>query len=320
MDEGQKETLDTNAYNTQPLDQVTFELTTDEERLDTWLADTLKETSRSQIQKWIEKGLVTVNGNKVVNKTSLKKGDLVLVVFPKKEEPLNANPEKMDLDIIYEDRDIIVLNKPSGMVVHPSIGHKSHTLVNGLLAYCESLKDVGESFRPGIVHRIDKDTSGLLVVAKNSKSHSVLAKEIAKHNVIREYTAIVAGIITESSGTINAPIGRDQKNRLKRAVVKGGKEAITHFKVVERFNTATEVVCHLETGRTHQIRVHFDYIKHPILNDPMYNNDGKPKTEFGQYLHAGKLSFNHPITKEKMTFTAALPKEFAVLLNSLNKR
>jgi 23S rRNA pseudouridine1911/1915/1917 synthase len=224
-------------------------------------------------------------------------------------------PTKMDLDIVYEDEDVLVVNKPSGMVVHPAPGHYQDTLVNGLLWHIKNLSDVNGEMRPGIVHRIDKDTSGLLMVAKNNYAHDILAKELQEKLTKREYIALVEGIIVNKRGKINAPIGRDKNNRLKMAVTASGKEAITNFEVLETYEDKTLIKCILETGRTHQIRVHMQYINHPLVNDYVYGN-AKPN-DFGQFLHAESLGFTHPKTKMWLEFTSPLPEEFKSYLEKL---
>ena len=234
---------------------------------------------------------------------------MIKIVGELKEET-DAMPEKMDLDIVYEDDDLMVINKPSGLVVHPSSGHFSGTLVNGLLAYTNNLSTTNGYIRPGIVHRIYKDTSGLLVVAKNNKAHEKLAVQLKDKTLSRIYVALVHGKINHDTGTIDAPIGRDLNDRKKMCVTEeNSKEAITHFKVLERFNNATLIECKLETGRTHQIRVHMNYIDHPIVNDPVYGYKRKT-TSFGQMLHAKEIGFIHPTTGKSMTFKCEPPKEF----------
>lgn len=230
---------------------------------------------------------------------------------------LDLVAEKMDLDIVYEDEDVLVVNKPQGMVVHPSPGHESHTLVNALLYHCP-LSTINGTFRPGIVHRIDKDTSGLLMVAKNDLAHQSLAAQLKNKTNTREYLALVHGNIKEAEGTIDAPLGRSPKDRKKQAVVADGRPAITHFKVLDRFGDYTLVACRLETGRTHQIRVHMKYIGHPLAGDPLY---GPKKTlpGAGQYLHAAKLGFKHPVTGKELLFEAPLPPYFAEMLKKLDK-
>ena len=285
-------------------------------RIDKELAHHLTDISRSQLQKWIEDGNVTVNGEKVKPKYKLVVGDRV-VVQPKKPQKIDLEPENIPLDIVYEDDDVIVVNKPQGMVVHPAPGHPNHTLVNALL-YHSPLSTINGEFRPGIVHRIDKDTSGLLMIAKNDLAHRSLAAQLKAKTNEREYVALVHGVIKEERGTIDAPLGRSKKDRKKQAVVEDGRHAVTHFKVLERFQHYTLVSCRLETGRTHQIRVHMKYIRHPLAGDPLY---GPRKTlpGNGQYLHARLLGFKHPRTGKQMTFTSPLPEYFQKMIDHLEK-
>lgn len=285
-------------------------------RIDKELAHHLTDISRSQLQKWIEDGNVTVNGETVKPKYKLAVGDRV-EVQPEKPQKIDLEPENIPLDIVYEDDDVIVVNKPQGMVVHPAPGHPNHTLVNALL-YHSPLSTINGEFRPGIVHRIDKDTSGLLMVAKNDLAHRSLAAQLKAKTNEREYVALVHGVIKEELGTIDAPLGRSKKDRKKQAVVEDGRHAVTHFKVLERFKHYTLVSCRLETGRTHQIRVHMKYIGHPLAGDPLY---GPRKTlpGNGQYLHARLLGFKHPRTGKQMTFTAPLPEYFQKMLDHLEK-
>ena len=285
-------------------------------RIDKELAHHLTDISRSQLQKWIEDGNVTVNGEKVKPKYKLVVGDRV-VVQPKKPQKIDLEPENIPLDIVYEDDDVIVVNKPQGMVVHPAPGHPNHTLVNALL-YHSPLSTINGEFRPGIVHRIDKDTSGLLMIAKNDLAHRSLAAQLKAKTNEREYVALVHGVIKEERGTIDAPLGRSKKERKKQAVVEDGRHAVTHFKVLERFQHYTLVSCRLETGRTHQIRVHMKYIGHPLAGDPLY---GPRKTlpGNGQYLHARLLGFKHPRTGKQMTFTSPLPEYFQKMIDHLEK-
>ena len=281
-------------------------------RLDKYLIDKL-DLSRSKIQEMIKQDLITVNDKKVKNSYQLRCGD-VIKVLGKLNYETDIVPEDIKLDIVYEDDDVMVINKPSGMVVHPSFGHYTNTLVNGLLYHTNNLSSENGEERPGIVHRIDKDTSGLIVVAKNNKAHNFLAEQLKDKTLSRKYLALVEGRINHDTGTIDAPIGRDVNDRKKMAVTDvNAKEAITYFKVLERYKNASLIECILNTGRTHQIRVHMNYIKHPIINDPVYGNK-KNTTDFGQMLHAKELTFIHPSTKKKMTFTADAPKEFYNLL------
>ena len=285
-------------------------------RIDKVLGHFLSDVSRSQLQKWIEDGHVTVNGQSVKTKYKLQVGDMVRII-PEEPQTIDLEPENIPLDIVYEDDDVIVVNKPAGMVVHPAPGHPGHTLVNALL-YHSPLSTINGEFRPGIVHRIDKDTSGLLMVAKNDLAHRSLAAQLKSKTNKREYVALVHGVIKEKQGTIDAPLGRSKKDRKKQAVVLDGRHAVTHFKVLKRYQHYTLVKCRLETGRTHQIRVHMAYIGHPLAGDPLY---GPRKTLAGpgQYLHAGLLGFQHPRSGQEMTFTAPLPDYFTKMLEHLDK-
>lgn len=281
-------------------------------RIDKYLGETTDYT-RSKIQKMIENGNVIVNNNKVKASYILKENDNIEVTDYIEE--VDIVPENIPLDIYYEDDDLIVVNKPSGMVVHPAPGNYSGTLVNALLYHTNNLSSVNTNIRPGIVHRIDADTSGLLLVAKNDRTHNALAEAIQKKEVVREYIALASGIISEDTATIDAPIGRDTNNRKKMCVTaNNSKEAVTHIKVLERYKNATLIKCKLETGRTHQIRVHLNYIDHPIVNDPVYGHKKLIDKTFGQMLHAEKLGFVHPTTKEYMEFTAPVPDKFNEIL------
>lgn len=280
-------------------------------RLDKYLIEKL-ELSRSKVQEMIKQGLVLVNDKTVKNSYLLRLNDEINIIGELKIET-DVLPEEMDLNIIYEDDDLMVINKPSGMVVHPAAGNFTGTLVNGLLNYTNNLSDNNGDLRPGIVHRIDKDTSGLLVVAKNDKAHEALAMQLKDKSLSRIYVALVHGKINHDTGTIDAPIGRDVNDRKKMCVTDiNSKEAITHFKVLERYKNSTLLEVKLQTGRTHQIRVHMSYINHPIINDPVYSN--KKSSEFGQMLHAKEISFIHPKTNKKMTFTCDVPEEFNKML------
>lgn len=281
-------------------------------RIDKYLCDNTEYT-RSKIQKMIESGNILVNGIKVKDSYKLKENDNIEIT--ELIEETDIVPENIPLDIYYEDDDLIVINKPSGMVVHPAPGNYTGTLVNALLYHTKNLSTVNTLVRPGIVHRIDADTSGLLLVAKNDKAHNILAEAIQKKEVTREYIALVEGIISEDTATIDAPIGRDTNNRKKMCVTsENSKDAITHLKVIERLNNATLIRCKLETGRTHQIRVHLNYIGHSIVNDPVYGKKKLIDGEFGQMLHAEKIGFVHPTTKEYMEFTSPVPDKFKEIL------
>ena len=294
---------------------ITIEKEVAGERLDKALAALQEGWSRSQVGTWLTDGRIKVNGADVKAKYKVKEGDVIEVDVPEVEE-LEIVAEDMDLEIVYEDADVLVVNKPRGMVVHPAPGHSTGTLVNGLMHHCKDLSGINGVARPGIVHRIDKDTSGLLMVAKNDIAHEGLVNQLVDKSVTRKYTALVHGHIAHDKGTIDAPIGRDQKDRQKQAIVDNGKHAVTHFQVIERFGNFTLIECRLETGRTHQIRVHMNYIGFPLAGDPKY---GPKKTiDFpGQVLHAGVLGFKHPVTGEYLEFSAPLPEDFENLLAEL---
>lgn len=283
-------------------------------RLDKALAD-LTELSRSQAGEQIKAGLVLVNGQAQKAKYAVKAGDVVTYELPQ-EELLDCLPQDLPLDIIYEDADVAVVNKPQGMVVHPSAGHPSGTLVNALLFHIKDLSAINGVIRPGIVHRIDKDTSGLLMIAKNDQAHQFLADELKEKKSLRQYLAIVHGSLPNDRGVIEAPIGRSDKDRKKQAVTAKGKPAVTHFQVVERFDDYTLVRLTLETGRTHQIRVHMAYIGHPVAGDPLYAPKKTLKGQ-GQFLHAETLAFTHPVTGQLMRFTAEVPAVFQETLDQL---
>ena len=280
-------------------------------RIDVYLAKEL-DISRSKASKILEDS-VLVNDKKVKNSYVLKENDIIKVL-PYEEETMQTEPEKMDLDIVYEDDDVIVVNKANGVVVHPAIGNTKHTLVNGLLYHSKSLSKNNGEFRPGIVHRIDAYTTGLLMVAKNDKAHDILSKQLSEKTVHRKYIALVWGVINNDTGTIDAPIGRDDTDRKKMCVTaNNSKEAITHFKVLKRYKNATLIELKLETGRTHQIRVHMNYIGYPVVNDPVYGRK-KLIDNTGQCLHAKELGFIHPKTNEYMEFNSLLPDCFNNIL------
>lgn len=287
-------------------------------RLDLVLSLLMEEASRSHLQKLIDQGEVTVNG--VVNdskKYKVKAGDLIKVAVPMPIQ-LDVTPEDIPIDIVYEDEDVLVVNKPKGMVVHPAAGNYNGTLVNAILYHCKSLSSINGVIRPGIVHRIDKDTSGLLMVAKNDTAHRSLAEQLAKHTITRAYRAVAYHNIKEDTGTVDAPIGRDPKNRLRMAVNRiNGKEAVTHYKVLERFGSFTYLEARLETGRTHQIRVHMASIHHPLLGDAVYGPKKKVLGVDSQMLHAKLLGFQHPRTGEYLEFDSQLPDEFTSVLKKL---
>lgn len=287
-------------------------------RLDKYLAQKIEGLTRSYIQKLLNEGAVSVNGSKTKASYKVQTGDEIVLEEPDPVE-LAVEPENIPLDIYYEDDDVIVVNKPRGMVVHPAEGNYSGTLVNALLYHCRNLSVINGVMRLGIVHRIDKDTTGLLMVAKNNAAHNNLAKQLKEHSVVRRYIALVHGNIPYDRGTIDAPIGRDAHDRQKMAVTeKNSKAAVTHFTVKRRYGQYTLVECRLETGRTHQIRVHMAYIKHPVVGDPKYGGKSKNFNLQGQLLHAAVLGFNHPKTGKYMEFTAPLPEDFVAVLNSLS--
>jgi len=274
--------------------------------------------SRTKVQKLIKAGAVIVNGKPSKNSYQVEVGNQI-VVQAVEEEEMSHEPENIPLDIVYEDDDLLVVNKPNGMVVHPAVGNPHGTLVNALLYHAKHLSDVNGSFRPGIVHRIDADTTGLLVVAKNNETHMALAEQLKNKTTHRKYIALCWGVIEEDSGDIIAPIGRDLKDRKKMAVTdKNSKDAVTHFRVLERYKNATKVELELETGRTHQIRVHMNYIGHPIINDKVYGNR-KLFDETGQCLHAKTLGFVHPRTKQYMEFDSPLPECFINIEKQLER-
>lgn len=281
-------------------------------RLDNYLIDKL-DSSRSKIQKLIKNNSILVNDKNTKSSYLVKTGDIITITDVK-EESSNIEPEDIKLDIVYEDEYLLVVNKPSGMVVHPGCGNRNHTLVNALMHHSK-LSNL-DNIRPGIVHRIDAYTSGLLMVAKDDKTHRELALELKSNKAKRKYLALVHGVIVEDTATIDAPIGRDTKNRKKMCVTSvNSKDAITHIKVLERYIDTTFIECTLETGRTHQIRVHLSYINHPIVNDSVYGHKKQINPTFGQMLHAYTLGFIHPITHEYLEFKAEPPKEFMEILN-----
>ena len=288
------------------------------ERLDSVISGSATGLSRNRVQNLIEREDVFVNGKiEKSKKYKVKSGDHIEIKI-RKEIPLDVEPEDIPIDIIYEDGDLAVVNKPKGLVVHPAPGNTSGTLVNALLFHCgDSLSSINGVVRPGIVHRIDKDTSGLLVIAKNDIAHTKLSRQLADHTMNRKYEAIVFNNIKEDEGTIDAPIFRDPKNRRKYKVIDGGRHAVTHYEVIERFGKYTYISLQLETGRTHQIRVHMSNIGHPILGDPLYSNGKNSLGATSQMLHAKTLGFVHPSTGENMEFKSELPMEFQNILNKL---
>ena len=300
---------------------LTTELCDEGLRLDRFLSEELEDHSRSFLQKLIKEGLVTVDGKPVKANYRLSAGQQVSVQVREPEE-VNIEPQEMSLDILYEDGDVCIVNKPKGMVVHPAAGHYRDTLVNGIMYHCQdSLSGINGSLRPGIVHRIDKDTTGALIICKNDKAHSCIAEQLKEHSITRRYRAIIIGNLSEDEGTVDAPIGRHPTQRKKMAVNRNnGKRAVTHYRVLARFRGYTYIECRLETGRTHQIRVHMASIGHPLLGDTVYGpaKQAYPSLE-GQTLHAMVIGFVHPTTGAYMEFEAPLPAYFAELLQKLPK-
>lgn len=289
------------------------------ERIDAFLSITIPDLSRSYIKTLIDDDKVLVNGSKCKVSYKLQLGDTIEIQIPPPKE-LDIEPQDIKLDIIYEDRDVLVVNKSQGMVVHPAPGVYKDTLVNGLLYHISDLSDINGVMRPGIVHRIDKDTSGLLLVAKTNIAHKSLSKQLKDHSVNRRYLALVEGIITEDNGTIDAPIGRDPNNRKKMKVVeRNSKEAVTHFKVLNRFNEYTLIEARLETGRTHQIRVHMSFINHPVVGDITYGHMKQPLYAKGQLLHAYTIGFIHPVSNDYLEFQIDLPRYFKDIIEKLNQ-
>mgnify|MGYP005932962887 CR=1 FL=1 len=290
----------------------------DGKRIDQCLAASFSDCSRSFLQKLLKDGKVSINGKTQKASSKVAAGDAVLVLLPEPEE-LNVDPENIPLDILYEDDDLLVVNKPKGMVVHPAAGHSSGTLVNALMYHCkDSLSGINGVLRPGIVHRIDMDTTGSLIVCKNDESHVFIAEQIKEHSVNRRYRGIVYGVVRDDEGTIHAPIGRHPVDRKKMAInEKNGKDAITHYKVLERFDKYTYMEFKLETGRTHQIRVHMASIGHPLLGDTLYSNGKSPYKLQGQTLYAMTIGFIHPGTREYMEISAPLPEYFEKILRDL---
>ena len=297
-----------------------FEVEEDNKRIDAYLSEKLEDTSRVTIQRLISEEKILVNGKKTKASYKVQKGDKIQI---KEEKPVEVSikAQNIPLEIIYEDNDIIVVNKPKGMVVHPANGNPDGTLVNAIMAICkDTLSGIGGEIRPGIVHRLDKDTSGIIIVAKNDKAHINLSQQIKDHKVKKTYIALVRGIVKENEATINMPIGRSEKDRKKMAVTKKGKEAITHFKVIQRYDNYTLLQVNIETGRTHQIRVHLSQIGYPIVGDEVYSNGKNEWNIKGQCLHAKSLEFIHPGTGTKMYLEAKIPEYFEEILKSLENR
>lgn len=289
-------------------------------RIDKYLAEQLPDITRSYLQKLLKDGSVQMNGKPVKTSTKTAAGAVIELTIPEPEEP-EILPEDIPLDILYEDSDVILINKPKDMVVHPAAGHYTGTLVNALMYHCKGdLSGINGVLRPGIVHRIDKDTTGVLIVCKNDKVHNALAEQLKEHSITRKYRAIVCGNLKEDEGTVDAPLGRHPQDRKKMAIVRtGGKRAVTHYRVLERFGNYTYIECQLETGRTHQIRVHMASLGHPLLGDEVYGRVKSPFKLEGQTLHAMVLGFIHPTTGEYMEFEAPLPEYFEKLLEKLRR-
>jgi len=288
-------------------------------RIDAYIAGNVKELSRTMVKKLADEGNIKVNGNVPKVSYKVQENDVIEIIIPEAKE-LDIKAQDIPIEVVYEDDDIIVVNKPKGLVVHPANGNWDGTLVNAVMAICkDSLSGIGGEIRPGIVHRLDKDTSGLLIIAKNDKAHLNMSNQIKNREVKKIYYALVRGIVPENEATINMPIGRSTKDRKKMAVTKDGKEAITHFKVLQRFNKYTLLEVKIDTGRTHQIRVHLSEIGYPVVGDEVYSNG---KNEFGikgQLLHAKSLDFKHPITGKQMHLETELPQEFEKVLQQLKK-
>lgn len=284
-------------------------------RIDKYLAG-ITDYSRELISKMLNDEYILVNDKKVKGSYKVSVGDIINIKDGYVKE-MDVKPKKMDLDIVFEDDYLMVINKPSGLVVHPGNGNYDNTLVNGLMYYTKNLSNVGEEFRPGIVHRLDKDTSGLMLVAKDNKCHELLADDFKNKRIHREYVALLDGVLPENSAIIDAPLARSKEDYQKIAVMAGGKRAVTHLEVIKKYKENTLVRLVLETGRTHQIRVHMAYIGYPVHNDPVYNK--RKSDQFGQFLHSEYLSFIHPITKEKLSFRAKLPEYFQEFLDTLEE-
>ena len=297
------------------MEPISFPLTvTEPGRADAVLAAALDGLTRSAAQRWLEEGQVTQNGRALKKNAKLQPGDELLIT-PPQPQAIDLVPQDIPLDVVYEDGDVIVVNKPVGMVVHPAPGHPDGTLVNALLYHCKnSLSGINGELRPGIVHRIDRDTSGLLIAAKNDKAHLSLAEQLQDHSLFRLYHGVAVGAFREDSGTVNAPIGRHPADRKRMAVTPDGREAITHWQVIDAQNSHSHITCRLETGRTHQIRVHMAYLGHPLLGDTVYGAKKPVPGLAGQCLHAAQLTFTHPTSGERLTVDAPLPDWFTAVL------
>ena len=302
------------------MEKVVVEENTQKKRIDSYIVDKNINLSRTAIKRLLDEGKILVNGKKQKPSYKPEVGDIITIEIMKPKE-VELKPQDIPIDVIYEDKDIIVVNKPKGMVVHPANGNPDGTLVNAILAKCkDSLSGIGGEIRPGIVHRLDKDTSGLLIIAKNDQAHINMSKQIQDRKVIKKYIALVKGVIGENTATIDMPIARSTKDRKKMAVDPKGKEAITHYKVLQRYDKYTLLEIKIDTGRTHQIRVHMSYIGHPVVGDMQYSNG---KNEFGiegQMLHSKYLEFDHPITGKRLKLEAPLPEYFEQVLNELEGR
>ena len=298
------------------MEPVSFPLTvTKPGRADAVLSAALDGLTRSAVQRWLEEGRVTLDGSALKKNARLQAGDRVLIA-PPQPQSVDLVPQDIPLDVVYEDGDVIVVNKPVGMVVHPAPGHPDGTLVNALLYHCKnSLSGINGELRPGIVHRIDRDTSGLIIAAKNDRAHLALAAQLQDHSLFRLYHAVAVGGFREESGTVSAPIGRHPADRKRMAAVPGGREAVTHYQVIDTQNGHTHLTCRLETGRTHQIRVHMAYLGHPLLGDTVYGAKKPVPGLAGQCLHAARLTFTHPATGERLTVEAPLPEWFQAVLD-----
>lgn len=287
-------------------------------RIDKYLGDTISDLSREMIIKLIKDGEILVNGKNIKSSYKATENDEVIINIPEPKE-INIVPQDIPLNIVYEDQDILVINKQKGLVVHPGNGNEDGTLVNAIMAYCKKdLSGIGGVIRPGIVHRIDKDTSGILIIAKNDKAHLNISEQIKNHQVKKTYIALVRGIVKENEATINMPIGRSTKDRTKMAVDRNGKEAITHFSVIKRYEDMTLLKVRIETGRTHQIRVHLSHIGYPIIGDNVYSNGKNKFNVVGQMLHSYEIEFTHPTTGEKMVLKAELPEYFKNIIGDVN--